>query len=95
MRQDENKLNATSFLYHQVGLDYYYLHMLERFGDKEVECELRNCARQESLEGGEGKAITANKQKVQSERPERTKRGERTETPGHLSHPFEKVYCRQ
>lgn len=45
-------------------------------------------------EGGK-KAIMGDKQKVQSERSERTKREERRGTPGHLSHPFEKVNCRQ
>lgn len=44
---------------------------------------------------GKGKVRMADKQKVQSEKTARTKTEDRTETPGHLSHPFEKVYCRQ
>lgn len=53
-----------------------------------------NYGRQETGEA-KGKAIMAEKQKVQSERAEDAKTEEATETPGHFSHPFEKVYCRQ
>lgn len=53
-----------------------------------------NYGRRETRDG-KGKAIMAEKQKVQSERIETTKTEESIETPGHLSHPFEKVYCRQ
>lgn len=53
-----------------------------------------NYGRRETREE-KGKAIMAEKQKVQSERIEKTKTEKSIETPGHLSHPFEKLYCRQ